>query len=105
MKRYQMIDIRALAARLNVWFRMISGAKPSQHVGSEPRRSQDRSKWGYQQVGAQADGKAGIGSRISQNHGALLCKGFSPTQTQNMRIWYALGVSDIWQSVRQACLV
>jgi hypothetical protein len=33
----------------------------------------------------------------------LLCKGFSPIQTQNMRIylriWYALGVSDIFPSV------
>lgn len=39
----------------------------------------------------------------------LLCKGFSPLQTQNMRIyfriWHALGVSDNWLSVRQAYLV
>jgi hypothetical protein len=39
----------------------------------------------------------------------LLCNGFSPIQTQNMRIylriWDAHGLSDIWPSVRQAYLV
>lgn len=39
----------------------------------------------------------------------LLYNGFSPIQTQSMRIymriWYALGVPDIWPSVRQAYLV
>jgi hypothetical protein len=39
----------------------------------------------------------------------LRCKDFSPIQTLNMRIylriWYALGVSDIFPSARQAYLV